>query len=364
MAPNNVYEADFDFIVAPGETLLETMEELNITQTELSKRTGRSLKTINEIIKGKQPILPETAIQLEKALGVPAKIWNNLEKNYKESLAKVEERKQLEHEVEKLKLFPINQMIKFGWIEKKKDKLLQLDVLLKFFRVSTIDNLEAVWEGKVAFRKSEAYDTNALAMATWIRKAEIEAESIKCQPYKKKTFEEVLKKIRNELVSETNPNKIISELQQRCATAGVAVVFERELKGCRVSGATKWIAPDKALISLSFRHKSHDHLWFTFFHEAAHILLHKKRIMFIEGTKYEGFEAEEQEADIFSSNILIPNDSFEQFLTKGDYSAPHIIEFAEEHNLHPGIIVGRLQHQKIIRYSELNHLKQRYEWAD
>ena len=76
-----------DYTVPPGETLLETIECLGMSQAELARRTGRPVKTINEIIKGKTAITPDTALQLERVLSVPASFWNNLERNYRESLA-------------------------------------------------------------------------------------------------------------------------------------------------------------------------------------------------------------------------------------------------------------------------------------
>ena len=53
---------------------------------ELAESTGRPRKTINEIIAGKAEITAETALQLERVLGIPASFWNNLERNYQESL--------------------------------------------------------------------------------------------------------------------------------------------------------------------------------------------------------------------------------------------------------------------------------------
>ncbi|MCK4765323.1 MAG: HigA family addiction module antidote protein [Candidatus Aminicenantes bacterium] len=73
-----------DYVSPPGETLLELITSLNITQAGLAKRMGRHIKTVNEIIKGKAPITPGTAIQLEKVLGPPASFWNNREKQYRE----------------------------------------------------------------------------------------------------------------------------------------------------------------------------------------------------------------------------------------------------------------------------------------
>lgn len=60
-----------------------------MSQAVLAERTGRSKKTINEIIQGKAAITPDTALQLEKVLGVPASFWNNLERNYQKSVTAI-----------------------------------------------------------------------------------------------------------------------------------------------------------------------------------------------------------------------------------------------------------------------------------
>lgn len=88
MTTNQAYRCEPDFLIAPGETLLETIETMNITQAELAKRMGRPLKTINGIIKGNTAITPETALQLERVLGIPYGFWMNLENNYRETLKK------------------------------------------------------------------------------------------------------------------------------------------------------------------------------------------------------------------------------------------------------------------------------------
>ena len=86
---HNQYQPDI--VSPPSETLLETLEALGLTQAALAERTGRPLKTINKIVKGKAAITPETALQLERVLGVPAHFWDNREAQYRESLARREE---------------------------------------------------------------------------------------------------------------------------------------------------------------------------------------------------------------------------------------------------------------------------------
>ncbi len=80
-----------NYSIPPGETLRETLETIGMTQVELADRTGRPKKAINEIIEGKAPITVKTALQLERVLGVPASVWNNLERNYQKTKARLKE---------------------------------------------------------------------------------------------------------------------------------------------------------------------------------------------------------------------------------------------------------------------------------
>ncbi|MDB9535667.1 HigA family addiction module antitoxin [Dolichospermum planctonicum CS-1226] len=92
-----------DYVSHPGDTLLEVLEDRGMTQAELAERTGRPKKTINEIIKGKAAITPETALQLERVFNIPASFWNNRERHYREFLAQKEEKKRLAKQVPWLK---------------------------------------------------------------------------------------------------------------------------------------------------------------------------------------------------------------------------------------------------------------------
>ena len=80
-----------DHVSLPGDTLQEVLDDREMPQAELAERTGRPKKTINEIIKGKAAITPETALQLERVLGIPASFWNELESNYQDYLARTRE---------------------------------------------------------------------------------------------------------------------------------------------------------------------------------------------------------------------------------------------------------------------------------
>jgi addiction module HigA family antidote len=129
-----------DYLVTPGEVLLDFLEGLSITQAELSDRTGLTRKTINGIVKAKEPISPETALKLERALGRSAQYWSNLERNYQDDKVRLTEKARMEAQLYWLDNFPINEMAKLGWIQKVKDKVEQLEILLRFLALLLLTN--------------------------------------------------------------------------------------------------------------------------------------------------------------------------------------------------------------------------------
>jgi addiction module HigA family antidote len=354
-----------DYVSPPGETLLEILEERGMTQAELAERTGRPKKTINEIINGKAAITPETALQLELVLGVPARFWNNRERLYREALARREEKERLQKQIDWLNLIPVTAMIKLRWIQRYRDKVKQLREVLNFFAVASPEQWEEIWcKTHIYFRKSQAFQSDPGSVAAWLRQGEIAATEIPCATYDAYKFKEALLQIRTLTVKP--PEIFQPTVVQLCAEAGVAVVFVPELPKTRISGATRWLNSNKALIQLSLRYKTDDHLWFAFFHEAGHILLHGKRDIFLEGKGVASIEDrdKEEEANNFAADTLIPPAELKRFLASSQQRSKAGIEhFAAEIRIAPGIIVGRLQHDGVLPPSHCNDLKQRFQWA-
>lgn len=349
------------YAVPPGETLRETIEAYGMSQAELAERTGRPKKTISEIITAKAAITAETALQFERVLGVSASFWNNLERNYQEARALMREEEHLQAKVAWLKNFPIKQLIKLGWIPQQNEPLKQMQALLNFFGVAGIEEWKALWMSPQAvYRKSAAFKNNPYATAAWLRKGEIDAAAIQCEPHDAAMFEGALKTIRT--LTTKPPETFEPEMVKLCAEAGVAVTFVPELPGTRVYGVTRWLNPNKALIQLSLRGKSDDHLWFTFFHEAGHILYHGKREVFIEEKDRQVNKAE-QEADRFAQNILIPEAAYKAFISNDRFDSASIGRFAKNNSIAPGIVVGRLQHDKVIHFSKGNNLKTHFRFT-
>lgn len=365
-----------DFAVAPGETLLEVLESRGLTQIELAERTGRPKKTINEIIKGHAAITPETALQFERVLGVEAAFWTGLERDYRSVLARQAERERLAKQVDWLKELPVKDMIKAGWIKASSSAVEQLEALLAFFGVASVDAWRDVWSDyrhAVAFRASLSFESDFGAITAWLRCSELKGHAIDTAPFEAAAFRAALGDVRS--LTTQGPDAFCARMRERCAAAGVAVVFVRELPKLRVCGATKWLSSEKALIALTLRYKRDDHLWFTFFHEAAHILLHGKRAFFVEeegrsrakDTRKAASQVarQEEEANRFARDFLIPPAAYAEFRRQHAFGEQSIRAFAANIGIAPGIVVGRLQHDAILPYpTPLNHLKRSFVWAE
>jgi addiction module HigA family antidote len=355
-----------DYAIHPGETLAETLEELGMSQAELAQRMGRPLQMISEIIQGKKAITAETALQLERATGVPANFWNSSQRNYEATLARLEEDRGLAPDSSWLDQFPLKPLTKLRWLPECDSPAAQMRALLNFFGVAGVKEWESIWTSpQVAFRKSTAFKANPMAAAAWLRQGERLAQQIRAEAYNQDVFIKALYEIRKLTTAE--PDVFVPRAAEICRSSGIALVFVPELPGTCAYGATRWLTPNKAILQLSLRGKADDFLWFTFFHETAHILKHGKRDIFIEAP-YGAFDPEtrrkEQEADTFASDFLIPKHALAEFRRQGRFNTQTIQRFADQLGISPGIVVGRLQHEKLLPFTHLNALKRRFCFND
>lgn len=357
MAINPAFGWQPDWTVAPGEVLLEALQERAMTQSELAQRLGRPLKTVNEIVKGKAAITPETAIQLERALGISARFWTGLETQYRDTLARQEAELELAGQANWVDEFPIADLVKHGLIARGKSKVERLANLLSYLRVSSpaaFDRLDAA----ASYRSSPAFAASPKAVGAWLRWGEIDAAKVDSPPFDARRFRQVLTEIR--VLSRREPfNQIFRQVKALCASAGVVVVVTPELSGTHLSGATRWLGP-KAVIQLSVRYKTDDQLWFTFFHEAGHVLSGSRRRDFVDGAgdlASEETDADEEVANSFARDMLIAPDDYLALVQSGDFSRAAVRRFAKDQQLAPGIVVGRLQHDGYLSPSQLNDIK-------
>jgi len=338
-----------ELISPPGDTLLETLESRGIKQSELAQRMGRPIKTINEIIKGKAAIIPETAIQLERVLGISADFWLTREKNYRLELAEIEEAERNIHELEWIKNFPIKEMQKLGWIlsEEKKDNL--LNQIFSFFSIANVGSFDHYYHKNrysTAFRISEKSKHNPYSIAAWLRQGEIQASQFSVPAFDKKKFKTILSKIKSFMM--LSSENIFPELQTLCADCGVKLVHTPNLPKAPINGATRWIG-DNPLIQLSGRYDRNDNFWFTFFHEAGHILLHDKKEFFLEEIDYKDKDIKkEKEADEFAVHWTFSEEEEKEVISNSRFlSKDQVREYSKKFQTNPAIIVGRLHFKKV-----------------
>ncbi|MDY0290463.1 MAG: helix-turn-helix domain-containing protein [Sphaerochaeta sp.] len=353
-----LYGFEPDYAVSPARTLLETLESMKMTQKELAVRTGLTEQTIVRILKSEQPITFETANKLEMVTNVPTRLWNNLEMNYRQQLSKLKQAKTLEHDIDWLKGIPVKELQMRGAISKEPLGADLVYETLKFYGVSSVDTWKEVWfEPKVAARRSDCFETQPGPASAWIRLGEVQAQAIQTSPYKKERFKEALQLIRG--LTTKSPIVFIHEMRTLCADSGVALSLVREIKKVPWNGASKWLAPDKAMILLSLTGEGEDVFWFSFFHEAYHILYGDKQRLYI--AEKNSIDAEEQKADRFAAETVIPAKFNEQIAACS--SKQEIVDLARILNICPGIVAGRYRHltQKWTHYKELTNT---FEWTE
>ncbi len=358
--PTNQIPLQRELLSPPGDTILETIEFIKMSQAELADRLGKTPSKVHDLITGKEPVTYNTALQLEKVLGIDAGFWMNREMNYRTKLARIEQDETMQQSTTWLAQQPVNELKKCGYITTDKKEPSLVAEALAFYGVASVDRWQSRYINEFAsasYRKSTVHEATLGSMAAWLRIGEVEMQKMQLGVYDKDAFKNVLEQIKTLIA--THPDNFAEQLQQQCATAGVAVVFTMCLPKAPVNGAARWFRSNP-LIQLTDRFKTNDHFWFTFYHEAAHILLHNKKDMFLEDFEgYEPDEDKEAEADRFASRNLLPsnfNDDLPFRIIEAD-----ITELATKYETHPGIIVGRLQHLGLIKHSFGNKYKTKVE---
>jgi plasmid maintenance system antidote protein VapI len=344
---------------APGDTIQDILIERNISLEEFAKKIHYSKEDISDLLEGRTSVTIGTARNLHTTLGGSVEFWISRDYQYKKNITKYNKT-----EEQWFKELPYDDMVKLGWIHSCSDTHEKINECYDFFNVDNINQWDLKYNNiiqKVAFKRTKLLESRPASVAAWIRKGEIEAEKIECYPWNKDAFKNSMYDFRL-LVNTKDPSKFIPELKNKCLQCGVALVVLRTPRGCPVSGATKFLSSTKAIILLSFRFLTDDHFWFSFFHEAAHLLLHTNEKIFLEADEIPSLEIEEDEANKFAENVLIPPE-YKNELYNLQLEPHEIMRFAKRINSSPGVIVGQLQHYEIIPHNRYNFLKRRYRWV-
>ena len=341
----------------PGRILRSELEARGMTQADLAARMGRPPQVINQIAGEKKAVTAETARGLEHVLGVPRHVWMNLQSNYELAVDRLKEEERLEAEgrslLDALGAPTIREMVKRGWIERRDSVGGQVSELLSFFAVQSLTGLERTHTG-AAFRVTPGAKVEPWRLAAWMRGGEIAAEQLDLTAeFDPDAFADLLPRLR----ADTRSAAPWPKLRDRCAEVGVAVVVEPALTKSGANGVTYWLGRERPVIQLSLRNKRADIFWFTFFHEAAHVLEGYRSEAIIDLDDMPRESEAERAADRFAADALIPPHNWRMFLNEEPITDESIASFADAMGIHPGIVVGRLQFEKLIPYNRHNNLR-------
>ncbi len=341
--------------IPPGDILKEELDSRGWTQGDFAEITGKPLQTINTIIAGKRAITPETAILFSKALKTSPEFWLNLESAFRLDLLHQEQYK-TDLVSQKAKLYsiaPVKELIKRGWI-KAPESIGQLEAeVMDFLGISDLESSPSI---AVNFRKSNRGIIDTPALMAWVRKAEIEAREMRCPDFDLKKLKKDIKQLPGFSVSAEST----SQIPQKLCDLGIRLVFVPHLPQTRVDGAAFWLDSKMPVVAISLRMDRSDNYWFTLMHELAHLLdSYNSNVSYIDNDiAGEPENKTEEKANKKARDTLIPPDRFKLFVkeNKPYFSRNVVISFANELGIHPSIVVGRLQYEKLIPYTNLRNL--------
>lgn len=337
----------------PGEYLLEALEAQEITQSEFARRAGISEKHVSQLVSGKVGMSAAMALAAERILGGSARLWLNLDTAHRLWVAKQERQAQEVYHTEWAKQFPLKDLRERRYVTQPRVNGETVSELLSFFGVSGIPQWESLHDNLgVQFRESPTYTASKKSQAAYLRICEIRAEVWDLPPYNREKMEAAVQTVRQNL--HRDPQDLLQQAMEALKKAGVALIVEPATEKSRLSGAAFWPRRNKAILALTMRFKTADHLWFSFFHEAGHILLHRDRQIL---ETPEGTGVLEDEADSFAREILIPADAYRRLVKEMPLTEARLLSAAESYWLPVDSLVGMLQHDKVIAHGEFNHLK-------
>lgn len=342
----------------PGDILLGELKQRNLSQRDLAQIIGRPPKTINEIIKGKKAITPETALQLEQALETPAEFWLELEADYQfqKSRTELANLRAADPDIEMRRLihqFPVREMAKLGWINLSKDLKENASALCELLGVESLD---APLELKASFRQTPTKTPNTDHQYAWVQRVHYLADQQAVGTYNEEEFEAALPA----LLDRSSSLSFLQEIPGILNNLGVHFLIVPHLTKTYLDGAALY-HKDNPVIVLTLRYNRIDSFWFNLLHEAGHILKGhvtpgKPCLDSLEHrTKHRVSSSLdiEKEADNFAYSHLIPVRKYNSFVRQqnGSFTKKAIEEFAKEINRHPGIVLGRLQFEDKVAYS-------------
>lgn len=344
-------------VFAPGEYLRDELEARGWSQTDLAEILGRPPRVVNELIAGKRGVTPETAKGLADAFGTSPHLWLNLDSAYQlRNVKDGDDRVAL-----RARLFdkaPIKEMIRRAWIEPSKDPRILEARVLRFFEIDDLDQEPGL---PFAARKSTSYDFSSPGQRAWVWRAKHLASGAPVlAAFSRANLREAIIHLKGLMGSEEG----VRQVPRILAMAGVRFLVVQHLASTRIDGASFWLDARSPVVVLSLRYDRIDHFWFTVLHEIGHLLLGERELRVETDLVGEGAVAPEKkppaerQADVFALSSLIDPSALDDFIERKSplYSRVQVRGFAKLHHVHPGIVVGQLQHRGEVSYATFREL--------
>ncbi|WP_269304720.1 XRE family transcriptional regulator [Aeromicrobium sp. HA] len=323
-----------DYQVTPGDLIRFELNARGYTQADLAARAGTSAKHLNQVIQDAVPLSADTALRLERTLGIPAVVLTQADAVNQSNKQRVKLRDGLIGHRDWYANFPKTVLQRLSIVDVKSSIETQIEDLLNYLAVADPDAYNAVYgEAALSFRRSQRWTVDPHVTALWLRSAELKADDLEVEPYNKAAFTELLEQLPE--VTLLPMREAFAALQERCARVGVAVVFNPSLDGTRASAAVRWLGPERPVIVLTERGKFEDSVWFSFFHEAAHVVLHPRRRSLIELDGSDDTDGAETEANTFAKKVILRGRGRELSKVEG---REELVAFAEKIGTHPGLV--------------------------
>ncbi len=334
----------------PGVDIKDELQARGMPQGELAKNLGMNRSQLNEIISGKRNITPQLALLLEMALGIDADYWMNAQKQYELDKARMDENTQRRSEAIALwqQIKPAIPVKYFRRLRIIKDD--PVEDIPKLKRIYNVDKPHHITEfahepAPAYYRKSEKLDVDTVNLHGWKQLAKYTARNTKPEkPFDKNAKNTLLKEL-HAILRENKNTK--TRIKKSLSKYGIILIYQNPFEKTPVDGIS-FLAGDAPAIAMTLRHKRIDNFAFTLFHELGHIFLHITEGRFSEFVDLQNAyrhsnDKEEQEANVFASNHLIPPEQWDAFFDTDDrLDDGRIIGFAEKLTIHPAIVFGRI----------------------
>lgn len=349
-----------DWASPPGDTLRDVLLDRGLTVDQASTAIGIPVGDLNRLLSGEAEITVGLAQSLSASIGATAQFWINRELDYRDGITR--------HELlQWVAQLPTKDMIRRGWLPSSASDIEAAQSCLDFFGVADLASWRARTEAlsSALYRTSRSYALSDAAALAWLQQARRLAFRRKgLEPWSEEKLRAALLRVRR-LSFDKDPSSFLPKVEAVLAQAGARLVVLRAPKGCPVSGASLTLDDGSAMIALTARHLSDDHLWFTLFHEAAHLLLHGRSAVYVDAIDERHVadaDQREAEADALAAELLVPRVLIDELPDGRRPKSREIVRAAVRHKVAPGIVVGHLQHEGVLGFENLNSLKRRYRW--